>query len=283
MQNFNIPFLNYFNTSLTLRVSLPKFYRQKNVWKAKNSHFGQKMNEKAVIDVLIPAWNEEKSLPLVLADLSKNEVRQVIVCDNGSTDGTAVVAQAAGAVVVTEKQRGYGSACLAGMRYLQTLPSSEQPTIVVFLDGDYADFPEDLPNVVGPILIDEADMVIGSRVLGGMERGAMTLPQRFGNWLAPALIRWLYGYRFSDLGPFRAIRWKQLQALGMRDPNFGWTVEMQVRAAQMGLRCTEVPVRYRKRAAGKSKVSGTVKGTFLAGWKIITTIFLLYFGKQEKT
>lgn len=231
------------------------------------------MKEKQTIDVLIPAWNEEKSLPLVLADIPKSWVRQVIVCDNGSTDGTIEAAKAAGAIVVRQPERGYGNACLAGMRYLQELPASEQPVIVVFLDGDYSDYPDELPQVAGPILNDGKDLVIGSRRLGNMEPGSMTFPQRFGNWLAPLLIRWLYGYRFSDLGPFRAIRWDKLLALDMRDRNFGWTVEMQVKAAKHKLQCTEVPVRYRKRAAGKSKVSGTVRGTMLAGWKIIATIF----------
>lgn len=229
------------------------------------------------IYVLIPAYNEEESLPLVLAAIPKAWVREVIVCDNGSTDRTAETARQNGATVVLELRRGYGSACLAGIRYLQSLPSSKQPEIVVFLDGDYSDYPEDLPNVVGPILNDEKDMVIGSRMLGRLEPGAMTPPQRFGNWLAPTLIHWLYGYRFTDLGPFRAIRWECLLALNMQDPNYGWTVEMQVRAAQHGLDCAEVPVRYRKRAGGKSKVSGTVKGVILAGWKIIATIFILHF------
>ena len=223
--------------------------------------------------MLIPAWNEEKSLPLVLADLPKSWVRQVVVCDNGSTDLTVAVAEAAGAVVVRQPARGYGNACLAGIRYLRSLPPSEWPEIVVFLDGDYSDYPEELPLVIAPILSGEQDLVIGSRRLGGMAAGAMTFPQRFGNWLAPLLIRWLYGYRFSDLGPFRAIRWDKLLALDMQDQNFGWTVEMQVKAARQNLRCTEVPVRYRKRAAGKSKVSGTLKGATLAGVKIIATIF----------
>ena len=235
------------------------------------------MEIKTKIDVLIPAWNEENALPFVLANLPKEWVRQVIVCDNGSTDGTAAVAKKQGAIVVSQPERGYGNACLAGMRYLENLPTSEQPDIVVFLDGDYSDFPEELPNVVAPILKEGKDMVIGSRRLGGMEPGAMTLPQRFGNWLAPAMIQIFYGYRFSDLGPFRAIRWDKLKALGMCDQNFGWTVEMQVRAAKMKLKCAEVPVRYRKRAAGHSKVSGTIRGAVLAGWKIITTIFRLLF------
>jgi glycosyltransferase involved in cell wall biosynthesis len=227
------------------------------------------------IDVLIPAWNEEKALPFVLAGLPKDWVRQVIVCDNGSTDGTAEAAKKARAVVVSQPERGYGNACLAGMRYLEMLPASEQPDIVVFLDGDYSDFPEELPVVVAPILNEGMDMVIGSRRLGGMEPGAMTLPQQFGNWLAPAMIKLFFGYTFSDLGPFRAIRWDKLKSLGMKDKNFGWTVEMQVRAAKMKLNCTEIPVRYRKRAAGHSKVSGTIRGTVLAGWKIIATIFRL--------
>ncbi|MBN8677329.1 MAG: glycosyltransferase family 2 protein [Chitinophagales bacterium] len=229
------------------------------------------------IYVLIPAWNEEKSLPLVINGLPANWIKKVVVCDNGSTDQTAEVAKEAGAVVIHQPERGYGNACLAGMRYLNQLPSSEQPEIVVFIDGDFSDYPEELPKVVAPILKDEMDLVIGSRMLGGMDADAMTIPQRFGNWLAPALIHLIYGYRFSDLGPFRAIRWEALKALQMADRDYGWTVEMQVKAAKMRLSCTEVPVQYRKRAAGQSKVSGTIKGTVLAGWKIITTILKLVF------
>lgn len=223
--------------------------------------------------MLIPAWNEAESLPLVLQDIPRDWVQKIVVCDNGSTDRTAEVARENGAIVVTQNARGYGNACLAGMRYLQGLAPSEQPDIVVFLDGDYADFPEELPKVVKPILDDRMDMVIGSRLLGNMEPGAMTFPQRFGNWLAPFLIRMFFGYKFSDLGPFRAIRWDKLLALKMEDKNYGWTVEMQVKAAKQKLACTEIPVQYRKRALGESKVSGTIKGAFNAGVKIIATIF----------
>jgi glycosyltransferase involved in cell wall biosynthesis len=224
------------------------------------------------IDVLIPAYNEESALPLVLDALPRQWVRTVVVCDNGSTDGTAAAAAARGAVVVRQVERGYGNACLAGINYLKTLPAEEQPDVVVFLDGDFSDYPDELPNVVAPILNDGQDLVIGSRRRAGQQPGAMTLPQRFGNWLAPALIRRLYGYRFSDLGPFRAIRWPRLLALDMQDRSFGWTVEMQVKAAKQGLACAEVPVRYRRRAAGHSKVSGTLKGTVMAGITIIWVI-----------
>mgnify|MGYP002369652211 CR=1 FL=1 len=212
-------------------------------------------------------------MPLVIRDIPKELVRKIVVCNNGSTDKTAEVAVACGAEVVTEKSRGYGNACLAGMRYLHSLPASEQPEIVVFLDGDYSDYPVDMDMIIAPIWNEQMDLVIGSRRLGKIEPGAMTFPQRFGNWLAPFLIRLFWGYRFSDLGPFRAIRWDKLQALGMADKNFGWTVEMQVKAAKQKLACTEVPVRYRKRALGKSKVSGTVKGAFNAGVIILATIF----------
>jgi glycosyltransferase involved in cell wall biosynthesis len=227
--------------------------------------------------VLIPALNESASVGLVIRDLPPGVVDKVIVCDNGSTDGTPDQARKAGAEVVVQPLRGYGNACLCGLSYLGGLSPSEQPDVVVFLDGDYSDYPEELIQVIGPIVGGRADLVIGSRMAGKMEKGAMTFPQRFGNWLAPLLIHWFFGQKFTDLGPFRAIRWDSLQALGMEDKNFGWTVEMQVKAAKKRLRCEEVPVRYRRREHGRSKVSGTIKGTVLAGVIIIGVIFREFF------
>ena len=228
--------------------------------------------ERPALDVIIPAYNEERAIGLVLRDIPRDWVREIVVANNGSTDGTASAAVAGGATVVDENRRGYGSACLRAMAYLRQKPEAEQPEIVVFLDGDYSDYPGDIPSLLQPVLEQGVDLVIGSRTLGLRERGSLTPQQRFGNWLATRLIRLLYGYRFSDLGPFRAIRWKSLLDLDMRDPDYGWTVEMQVKAAKKGLRCTEIPVRYRRRI-GQSKVSGTLRGTVLAGYKILTTIF----------
>jgi len=236
----------------------------------------EKSLEKYRIDVLIPALNEAESLPLVLRAIPGKSVRSIIVCDNGSTDATAEVASKAGAIVISASERGYGNACLAGIRYLTTLLESEQPDIIVFLDADFSDYPEELDHVVAPIADEGMDLVIGSRMLGDLPAEAMTPVQRFGNWLAPLLIRHFYGTHFTDLGPFRAIRWKKLLDLNMQDRNYGWTVEMQIKAARYGLACTEVPVRYRPRAAGKSKVSGTLKGSFLAGIKIIGYIFKIF-------
>jgi glycosyltransferase involved in cell wall biosynthesis len=227
-----------------------------------------------VIDVIIPAHNEEASIGLVVGELPHELLREIIVCDNNSSDQTAQVGAAAGATIVREKQAGYGAACLRAMTHIAQRPAAEQPDIVVFIDGDHSDYPEQLPELVAPILREGYDLVIGSRALGEMEAGSMTLPQVFGNWLATNLIRLFYGYEFTDLGPFRAIRYPALVALGMQDRDFGWTVEMQVRAAKAGMRCTEVPVRYRRRI-GVSKISGTVRGTFLAGHKILWTIFKL--------
>ena len=227
-----------------------------------------------VIDVIIPAYNEENSIALVVNELPRELLRDVIVCDNNSSDGTADRARDAGAVVVTERRAGYGSACLRGMAHVAARPPAEWPDVVVFIDGDHSDYPHELPLLTEPIRRGEADLVIGSRALGDLEPGSMQPQQIFGNWLATNLIRLIYGVTFTDLGPFRAIRYDRLRELGMCDPDFGWTVEMQVRAAKAGLRCTEVPVTYRNRI-GVSKISGTVRGTLLAGHKILWTIFKL--------
>ncbi|MGB1243315.1 MAG: glycosyltransferase family 2 protein, partial [Chitinophagales bacterium] len=223
-----------------------------------------------IIDVIIPAYNEEKSISLVLGDIPSNLVREVIVCNNNSKDNTAKVAQKAGATVVLQTKKGYGSACLKGMEHIQN--KAIKPDIVVFLDADYSDHPEELADLIRPILEENMDMVIGSRALGNMEEGSMTPQQVFGNWLATNLISFFYKYQFTDLGPFRAIKYNKLVDLKMQDPDFGWTVEMQVKAAKMKFRCTEIPVNYRKRI-GVSKISGTIKGTILAGHKILWTIF----------
>ena len=232
------------------------------------------MHEVPVIDVIIPAFNEERSIGKVLDAIPRDRVRDVLVCNNASTDRTAEVACDAGAIVLHQPRKGYGSACLKGIEYLKAKPAEQRPDIVVFLDGDYSDHPEEMPLLVDPILKANMDLVIGSRVLGNLEKGAMQPQQIFGNWLATTLIRWFYRYSFTDLGPFRAIRFDRLLELNMQDPDFGWTVEMQVKAAKMGQRCTEVPVSYRQRI-GVSKVSGTLRGTLLAGYKILWTIFKL--------
>lgn len=226
------------------------------------------------IDLIIPAFNEEQSIALVLGDIPSNWVREVIVCNNASTDSTAELARGQGATVLDQPRKGYGSACLKGIEYLKAKPKTEQPDVVVFLDGDYSDHPEELPDLVRPIIEEDYDLVIGSRALGKLESGAMMPQQIFGNWLATSLIKLFYKYEFTDLGPFRAIKWEQLLAIDMQDPDFGWTVEMQVKAAKKGLKCTEVPVTYRRRV-GVSKVSGTIRGTILAGHKILWTIFKL--------
>ncbi|GAB2614533.1 glycosyltransferase family 2 protein [Belliella aquatica] len=222
-----------------------------------------------IIDVIIPAFNEEDSIGKVIRDIP-TIVRHVVVANNGSSDTTKKVAEAAGAIVLDEPQKGYGKACLTAMDYLSKV--EEQADIVVFLDGDYSDYPEQLLDLIKPIIEADYDMVIGSRALGKREGGSMTLPQVFGNWLATTLMRWIYKTNYTDLGPFRAIKWDQLKALGMVDENYGWTIEMQIKAAQSGLKTTEIPVDYRKRI-GVSKVSGTVKGVFGAGYKILWTIY----------
>ena len=230
------------------------------------------MKSHLIIDVLIPAINEEKSIAKVIDDLPAPMLRHIVVCDNGSTDQTSKIAKSLGAQVVIEPKRGYGSTCLKGIEWLKT--QDQAPDIVVFIDGDYADFPEELPALVRPIIEQDMDLVIGSRAQGQLEKGAMMPQQIFGNWLATSLIKLIYGYHFTDLGPFRAIKYQKLLALNMCDPDYGWTVEMQVKAAKEKYKTTEVPVHYRPRI-GSSKVSGTIKGTFLAGHKILWTIFRL--------
>ena len=216
--------------------------------------------------VIIPALNEEDAILRVLNDIP-DLAHEVIVVDNGSMDDTPARAAAGGARVVLEPRRGYGQACLTG---IAALPDDTE--IVVFLDGDYSDYPAEMDRIVEPLRSGAADLVIGSRVLGKHEAGALLPQARFGNALATFLIRFLYGVRYTDLGPFRAIRRDALERIDMADRNFGWTVEMQVKAARQGLRTTEVPVRYRKRI-GKSKISGTLIGTVRAGYKILWTIF----------
>lgn len=223
----------------------------------------------AIIDVIIPVFNEERSVGQVIQALPASQIREVVVVNNGSLDASASVANGAGATVLDEPQKGYGKACLTGMEHLNRKPTP--PDIVVFLDGDYSDHPEELPGLVRPIQEGQADLVIGSRMLGHAEPGAMLPQARFGNWLATSLIRLIYGHRFTDLGPFRAVQWQKLLDLQMADEDFGWTVEMQVKAAKQSFRCQEIPVSYRKRV-GVSKVTGTLKGTVLAGYKILYTI-----------
>ena len=216
------------------------------------------------VDVVIPALDEELALPRVLSEVPRAVVRRVVVADNGSTDRTVEVAEAAGAEVVHEPERGYGAACLRALAHLAVDP----PDIVVFLDGDYSDHPGELPVLVDPILRGAADLVIGSRVTGALEPGALTVQQRVGNAIACRALRWMYGVQYTDLGPFRAIRWTTLEALQMRDRNFGWTVEMQIKAAKRRVRYAEVPVSYRARI-GVSKISGTLRGSVTAGAKIL--------------
>ncbi len=230
--------------------------------------------ESLKVDVIIPAFNEEDSIGRVLADIPKAMVRDIFVCNNASTDNTAQVAAKAGAIVLDQPVMGYGSACLKGIEYLKNKTPKDQPDIIVFLDGDYSDHPEEIPELIKPIVEKDIDLVIGSRVLGNLEKGAMMPQQIFGNWLATTLIRLFFNYRFTDLGPFRAVKWTSLLEMEMADPNYGWTVEMQVKAARLKMKVAEVPVSYRKRI-GVSKVSGTLKGTILAGYKILWTIFKL--------
>jgi glycosyltransferase involved in cell wall biosynthesis len=241
------------------------------------------------VAVLIPALNEEQALPHVLAAIPRGSsatgaateaahprfvLDVVIVVDNGSTDRTAEVAREGGAMVVVEDHRGYGAACLAGIAFLRTDP----PDMVVFMDADYSDDPTQLPDLLEPLLEDRADLVIGSRVLGDREPGSLSFAQRWGNRLATLLLALLFHAHFTDLGPFRVIRWDALVRLAMRDQDYGWTVEMQARAARLGLRSLEIPVRYRRRILGTSKVSGTLSGIWGASTKILLTLARVRLG-----
>ena len=221
------------------------------------------------IKVIIPAYNEADSIAKVIREIPKI-VTEIIVVNNNSTDNTAHNARAAGATVLTEDRRGYGYACLKGINYLSE--QSKPPDIIVFMDGDYSDYPEELSKVVKPILEQDIDLVIGTRSKELREEGSMTPQQVFGNALATTLMKWFFGATFTDLGPFRAIKYQTLMALEMRDKTYGWTVEMQLKTIKRKFTYTEIPVRYRKRI-GVSKVSGTLKGTIFAGIKILTWIF----------
>ncbi|UZR94406.1 glycosyltransferase family 2 protein [Chondrinema litorale] len=224
------------------------------------------------IFVIIPAFNEEKSIKNVINDIPEELVKEIVVVDNNSTDNTPNEVLKTQAILLKETRKGYGSACLKGIEYLKQKITDIENSIIVFLDGDYSDYPEQMEFVVAPIIDHQVDMVIGSRALGKKDKGSMTPQQIFGNWLATYLMKIIYGAKFTDLGPFRAIRFDALLALNMIDTNYGWTVEMQLKAAKNKLRFCEVPVDYRKRI-GVSKVSGTVKGTIGAGYKILYTIF----------
>lgn len=226
-----------------------------------------------IIKVIIPAYNEEDSIANVIQEIPKN-VTEVIVVSNNSTDNTEVNAKAAGATVLEEPRKGYGYACLKGMEYIAN--QEEKPNVLVFLDGDYSDYPEELTKIVAPIIEQDIDFVVGSRVKSLREDGSMTPQQVFGNWLATFLMKLFFRARFTDLGPFRAIKYDKLLSLNMEDKTYGWTVEMQLKVLKQKLSYVEVPVKYKKRI-GVSKVSGTVKGTIFAGVKILGWIFKYSF------
>jgi|TARA_R110000737_G_scaffold352978_2_gene401496 glycosyltransferase involved in cell wall biosynthesis len=221
------------------------------------------------IKVIIPAFNEADSIAHVINELPKT-VSEIIVVNNNSIDDTVINAEKAGATVLTEKRKGYGYACLCGLDYIAK--KSKAPNIIVFIDGDYSDYPEELDTVVAPILERNLDFVVGARKKSLREEGSMTPQQIFGNWLATLLMRLFFGAKFTDLGPFRAIKYEKLKELKMQDKTYGWTVEMQLKILKKKMTYTEVPVRYKKRI-GVSKVSGTVKGSIFAGIKILGWIF----------
>ena len=229
------------------------------------------------IKVIIPAYNEADSIAHVINDIPKT-VNEIIVVSNNSTDDTEANAKDAGATVLKEPRKGYGYACLKGMDYISRLDVNLQPDIIVFLDGDYSDYPEELIKIVAPILNNNLDFVIGSRVKALREKGSMTIPQIFGNWLATTLMAILFQAKFTDLGPFRAIKYDKLLELQMEDKTYGWTIEMQLKVLRKKFSYIEVPVNYRNRI-GVSKVSGTVKGAIFAGVKILGWIFKYSFKK----
>ncbi|WP_299243276.1 glycosyltransferase family 2 protein [uncultured Aquimarina sp.] len=226
-----------------------------------------------IIKVIIPAYNEENSIGHVINEIP-NQVSEIIVVSNNSTDNTEVVARQAGAIVLREERMGYGYACLKGLEYVASQKIT--PEIIVFLDGDYSDYPEELTKIIEPIINQDIDMVIGARDKKLRESGSMTVPQIFGNWLATSLMKLLFGAKFTDLGPFRAIKYTKLLELNMQDKTYGWTIEMQLKAIKKRFSYTEVPVRYKKRI-GVSKVSGTIKGAIFAGVKILSWIFKYSF------
>ncbi len=222
-----------------------------------------------IIKVIIPAFNEEESIAKVIAEIP-SIVEEIIVVSNNSTDNTIEIAKTGGVTVLSEEKKGYGYACLKGLKYISD--QSTKPNIVVFLDGDYSDYPEELTKIVQPIIEKDIDLVIGARNKELRESGAMTPQQIFGNWLATILMKVFFGAKFTDLGPFRAIKYDKLLTLQMEDKTYGWTVEMQLKALKKKLKYIEIPVRYKKRI-GVSKISGTIKGTIMAGVKILGWIF----------
>jgi glycosyltransferase involved in cell wall biosynthesis len=224
------------------------------------------------ISVIIPAFNEESSIGKVIRDIPAYLVNEIVVVNNNSTDNTEEVAVKAGVTVLNEGIRGYGASCLKGIEYLK----DKNPDVVVFLDGDYSDYPEEMNRLIDPILNEEYDLVLGSRVLGNREAGSMPFHSRLGNFLSGFLINLFWKVRYTDLGPFRAVKFEKLLNLNMEDLWYGWTVEMQIKAAKQRMKIKEIPVSYRKRI-GKSKVSGTIKGSVLAGVIILKTIFVQLF------
>ena len=238
----------------------------------------EKSKSSEVIKVIIPAYNEEESIAKVIAEIPEI-VQEIIVVSNNSTDATEENAKNAGATVLQENRKGYGYACLKGMDYISKQSFDKlrtKPDIIVFLDGDYSDFPAELTKIIAPIIEENKDLVIGSRVKRWREKGSMTFPQIFGNWLATSLMKLFFNARFTDLGPFRAIKYDKLLELEMQDKTYGWTVEMQLKAIKKGFSYTEVPVHYKNRI-GVSKVSGTLKGAIFAGVKILGWIFKYSF------